>query len=117
MERAMAKKILVIDDDPAFLRLIEQVLAKEGFETLKAAGGQEGLRLLFNEKPDMVLLDVSMFTVTLISFIPGDSIFSGRASFTLKEEPSPMEMFSILLGVIVKYCERSTPLSFLAVII
>lgn len=56
----MAKKILVIDDDPAFLRLIEQVLAKEGFETLKAAGGQDGLRLLFNEKPDMVLLDVSM---------------------------------------------------------
>ena len=56
----MAKKILVIDDDPAFLRLIEQVLTQQGFETLKAAGGQEGLRLLYNEKPDMVLLDVSM---------------------------------------------------------
>ena len=56
----MAKKILVIDDDPAFLRLIELVLTQQGFETLKAAGGQEGLRLLYNEKPDMVLLDVSM---------------------------------------------------------
>src|SRR3990170_8898596 len=56
----MAKKILVIDDDPGFLRLIEQVLTQQGFEALKAAGGQEGLRLLFAEKPDLVLLDVSM---------------------------------------------------------
>ena len=56
----MAKKILLIDDDPAFLRLMEQVLTQQGFEALKANGGQEGLKLLFAEKPDMVLLDVSM---------------------------------------------------------
>lgn len=56
----MAQKVLIIDDDPAFLRLIEQVLTRQGFEALKAAGGQEGLRLLFAEKPDLVLLDVSM---------------------------------------------------------
>jgi len=56
----MAQKVLIIDDDPGFLRLIEQVLTQQGFEALKAAGGQEGLRLLFAEKPDLVLLDVSM---------------------------------------------------------
>lgn len=56
----MAKKVLVIDDDPAFLRLLEQLLGQQGFETIKANGGQEGLKLLFAEKPDLVLLDVSM---------------------------------------------------------
>ncbi len=56
----MAKKILVIDDDPIFLRLVDQVLTDQGFEVLKAGSGQEGLRLLFAEKPDLVLLDVVM---------------------------------------------------------
>src|SRR3990172_13119859 len=60
MEIVMAQKVLIIDDDPGFIRLIEQVLTQQGFEALKAAGGQEGLRLLFAEKPDLVLLDVSM---------------------------------------------------------
>ena len=56
----MAKKILIIDDDPIFLRLVDQVLSQQGYEVLKAASGQEGLRLLFTEKPDLVLLDVAM---------------------------------------------------------
>ena len=60
MEMVVAKKILTIDDDPIFLRLVDQVLSHQGFEVLKAGGGQEGLRLLFTEKPDIVLLDVVM---------------------------------------------------------
>jgi two-component system KDP operon response regulator KdpE len=57
---AVAKKILIIDDDPAFIRLVEQVLAPAGFEVLTAPGGGEGLRLLFAQRPDIVLLDVVM---------------------------------------------------------
>ena len=56
----MAKKILIIDDDPLFLKLIDQVLIQQGYEVLKAGGGQEGMRLLFTERPDLVLLDVVM---------------------------------------------------------
>ncbi len=56
----MAKKILIIDDDPIFLRLVDELLTSQGFEVLKAGGRQEGLRLLFAEKPDLVLLDVVM---------------------------------------------------------
>jgi two-component system KDP operon response regulator KdpE len=54
------KKILAIDDDPIFLRVIDQVLTPQGYEVLQAGQGQEGLRLLFAEKPDLVLLDVVM---------------------------------------------------------
>jgi two-component system KDP operon response regulator KdpE len=60
MSTAVAKKILVIDDDPAFVRLVEQVLTPAGFEVLTAASGGEGLRLLFAHRPDIVLLDVVM---------------------------------------------------------
>ncbi len=56
----MGEKVLVIDDDPFFLRLVEKVLTPKGYEVLKADRGREGLRLLFNQKPDVVLLDVVM---------------------------------------------------------
>ena len=60
MEMVIGKKILVIDDDAGFLRLVEQVLTQKGYEVLKAGSGQEGLRVLFAHKPDIVLLDVVM---------------------------------------------------------
>ena len=56
----MNNKVLVIDDDPAFVRLVEQVLSPKGCEVLKAGSGEEGLRLLFHQRPDIVLLDVAM---------------------------------------------------------
>jgi len=54
----MSKKILIIDDEPAFLNLVEQVLTQKGYEILKARSGREGLRLIFDQRPDLVLLDV-----------------------------------------------------------
>jgi len=60
VDKAMSKKILVVDDDVAFLRLVEQALTAKGYEMLKAVSGQEALRLLFCQKPDMVLLDLAM---------------------------------------------------------
>jgi len=55
-----SKKILIVDDDEALVRLIDQVLTQKGYEVLKASSGQEGLRLLFDRRPDLVLLDVVM---------------------------------------------------------
>ncbi len=56
----MTRKILTIDDDPGFLNLVDHVLSIQGFEVFKAPSGQEGLKLLYAEKPDIVLLDVCM---------------------------------------------------------
>jgi two-component system KDP operon response regulator KdpE len=56
----MAKKILVVDDEPAQVRLVDQVLTNNGYEVLKASRGQEALRIIFEHKPDLVLLDVVM---------------------------------------------------------
>ena len=56
----MTKKILVVDDEPAQLRLAEQVLSNNDYEVLTANSGQEALRVVFERKPDLVLLDVMM---------------------------------------------------------
>ena len=56
----MNKKILVVDDEPAQIRLADQVLTNKGYEVLKAGNGQEALRVIFEHKPDLVLLDVVM---------------------------------------------------------
>jgi two-component system KDP operon response regulator KdpE len=56
----MTKKILIVDDEPAQLRLAHQVLSHHGYKVLQANNGQESLRIVFEEKPDLVLLDVMM---------------------------------------------------------
>lgn len=56
----MGQKILVVDDEPAFVSMVEQILTKKGYEVLKASNGQESLRVFFDHRPDLVLLDVAM---------------------------------------------------------
>jgi len=56
----MVKKILIVDDDAALVRLFDQFLTGKGYEVLKASNGQEALRLFFAHKPDLVLLDIVM---------------------------------------------------------
>ncbi|HEY50204.1 MAG TPA: response regulator transcription factor [Dehalococcoidia bacterium] len=59
----MKKKILVVDDDAAMVRLISQILTRQGYEILASNNGQDALRLLYNHKPDLVLLDIVMPTM------------------------------------------------------
>ena len=56
----MAKKILLIDDDPLIVRMYERKLTQEGFAVSLAANGDEGLHALEKETPDLILLDVLM---------------------------------------------------------
>ena len=59
----MTKKILVVDDDAAMLRLVSQVLTRKGYEVLESSNGQGALQLLYHQKPDLVLLDLVMPTM------------------------------------------------------
>ena len=56
-------KILVVDDDPDFVEITSMVLESVGHEVVSAADGNEGLRKLREEQPDLVILDVIMDTV------------------------------------------------------
>jgi DNA-binding response OmpR family regulator len=56
----MSRKILVIDDHPETVRLIELTLRRHGYEVAGAGSGAEGLASAEFEPPDLVLLDVMM---------------------------------------------------------
>jgi class 3 adenylate cyclase len=54
------ERILVVDDVPANVRLLEAILVPAGFAVSSASSGPEGLELVAAELPDLVLLDVQM---------------------------------------------------------
>lgn len=56
----MAKKILVVDDDPVIVKYLLNLFSDNGYETCSAAGGLEGLEVARNEKPDLITLDLEM---------------------------------------------------------
>ena len=56
----MAIKILVVDDSQEATWLLKRALAEENYEVEVANNGIDGLRLAFNYRPDLVLLDVMM---------------------------------------------------------
>jgi len=56
----MAQKILVIEDEIAFQKLIHDQLAKDGYEVLQAEDGQKGLDAAKSDHPDLILLDLKL---------------------------------------------------------
>ena len=54
------KKIIVIDDDPDIVTFLTTLLEDNGYKTISAKDGQEGLEKIQHERPQLVLLDVTM---------------------------------------------------------
>jgi PAS domain S-box-containing protein len=83
-----AGTVLVIDDDAAARNLLLRFLTKEGFRVVEAAGGEAGLRLAAELKPDVITLDVVM---------PG---MDGWAVLSaLKADPSLVDIPVIMLTI------------------
>ena len=54
------KRILCIEDETEMIDLIRLILSRRGFQVVGAAGGIEGLEMIRQEKPDLILLDLMM---------------------------------------------------------
>ena len=81
--------VLVIDDEAAVRDLMQRFLAKEGFRVVVASGGDEGLRLAREVRPDAITLDVMM---------PG---MDGWAVLTaLKADPNVAEIPVVMLTIV-----------------
>jgi len=52
------KKILIIEDDSILQKALQEFLIAEGFETLSALDGEEGVKIGKEKKPDLILLDI-----------------------------------------------------------
>jgi CheY-like chemotaxis protein len=56
-------KILIVDDDPDFVEATRIVLEKHQYETISASNGDEGMQVIRQEKPDLIILDVIMSSI------------------------------------------------------
>ncbi len=56
----MAKKVIIVDDDPNTVRFLSVALEENGYEAIGAYDGKEGLEKIHAEKPDLAILDVMM---------------------------------------------------------
>lgn len=53
-------KVLIIEDDQRINKVFMAKLSLEGIEVITAISGQEGLRKIYSEEPDLVLLDIML---------------------------------------------------------
>jgi two-component system phosphate regulon response regulator PhoB len=65
----MPHKIMVIDDTALARESVAKLLEYEGFETLKASNGRDGWAMMYNDTPDLILLDLMMPGMDGITFL------------------------------------------------
>ncbi len=79
-------KILVVDDDPDFLQLLEFDLKKRGYEVVSVTNGAEALEQTKAEKPQLIVLDIKMPKMDGYTFVR-----------LLKKDPETQEIPVIIL--------------------
>ena len=70
--------ILIVDDEPENLELLEGILAPMGHLIRKAEGGREALQAVEEELPELILLDLMMPRVSGFSTSPSMAMVHGR---------------------------------------
>ena len=63
------KKILVIDDELGVVQLIKARLEASGYGVISASDGEEGLNLLKDHQPDLIILDIQMPKMDGFTFV------------------------------------------------
>ena len=95
----MDKKILVVEDDPATLRLMDYTLRHEGYQVLTASNGLEGLRKARNDAPDLIIMDV---------MLPGMDGF--EVCHQLRAEPATAHLPVLMLSAKAQEIDKKTGL-------
>lgn len=95
----MSKRILVIEDDPASLRLMQYILEHKGYKVLTAVNGLDGLKKARNEELDLVILDV---------MLPGMDGFD--ICYHLRAEPQTAKLPILMLSAKAREVDRDTGL-------
>lgn len=68
-DKAVVKSILVVDDEQNFLNLLVWFLSKKGYEVCTALNGDDALKLVEKNAPDLALLDIRMGPVSGLSLL------------------------------------------------
>jgi len=92
----MAKKILVIDDNPDIRTMLKTYLTAEGFEISTASNGQKALFVAREEKPDCIILDMMMPEMSGSDFI---RIFTSESNTPILVLTARVEETDKVLGL------------------
>jgi CheY-like chemotaxis protein len=112
----MAKKIMVVDDDPVIVKYIVTLLQDNGYATCTAADGVEAYDMIKRETPDLITLDLEMaeewgtkfyrrltkeekfsnIPVVVISGLPGRHLSIKRAVAYLAKPFDPHELVDLV---------------------
>jgi DNA-binding response OmpR family regulator len=95
--------LLIVEDDPDIAELLAAELAGEGHAVRVAHDGQEGLRLVAERHPDLVLLDVEM------PFLTGPQMSSEMLVHDLGEEEIPIVLLSAVINLYKVAARVGTP--------
>ena len=60
IEKDNLKRILVVDDDPVIVKLLENRLTEIGYKVVSALEAADGLQMAISDSPDLIILDVMM---------------------------------------------------------
>lgn len=90
------KKILIIDDDELFSKIIKDSLPKEKYEIIQVNDGEKGLEKMDKEKPDLVILDLLMPKMGGLEFLK-----------VLKERKEPNEIPILISSQLSKMADVS----------
>lgn len=127
-------KVLIIEDDPLVSRMYQTVFKFEGFDVAMARDGEEGLKLLKEFQPTMILLDIMMPKMTgidVLKEVKGDpktksipvvvltnlsgmedvekAIELGAVKFIIKSENKPKEVVEQVREILKGYTRSEIP--------
>ena len=87
--------VLVVEDDPVILRLLEVNFELEGFRVLTAHDGSQGIDLVRSERPDVIVSDIMMPKVSgleLVHAVKGDPELAGTPIILLSAKAQSVDL-------------------------
>jgi two-component system, OmpR family, KDP operon response regulator KdpE len=63
-------KILIVDDEPQILKMLNILLNVEGFDVVESSNGKQAIRMAMSTKPDLILLDIDLPDMNGMEIIP-----------------------------------------------
>ena len=87
--------VLVVEDDPVILRLLEVNFELEGFRVLTAADGAQGIEIVRAERPDVIISDIMMPRVSgleLVQAVRADAELAGTPIILLSAKAQSADL-------------------------
>lgn len=110
MDKDLKKKILIVEDDKSLRHALEEILSREGFITMVAKDGEEGLESALKNHPDLILLDIimpKMNGLNLLKSLRGNAWGKAVPVLLLTNDTDPEHMRETLKDNAIDYLIKS----------